>query len=186
MRELSLNVMDIVQNSISANGTIIKITIAENSVEDTLSIVIEDNGRGMTPEQVNHVQDPFFTTRTTRRVGLGIPLFKMAAEQTGGYLNITSQVGVGTVVNAVFKPSNIDMTPLGDIKQTISLLIRCNPTIDFVFCHSIDHKTFTLDTREIKEIVGSEVSLDNPDVMEWINGYLLEQNELINGGARNL
>lgn len=182
MRELSLNVMDIAQNSVSANSSLIYITVSEDSVNHTLDIYIKDNGKGMTPQQVEQVQDPFFTTRTTRKVGLGVPLFKMAAEQTGGSFSITSEVGVGTNVKACFVTSSVDMTPLGDINSTISILIRCNPQIDFVFEHSIDAENFVLDTRQLREVL-EDVALDSPEVMEWINGYLIEQTEIINGGA---
>lgn len=184
MRELSLNVMDIAQNSISANARLIKISVTETEKDDTLTIIIKDDGKGMTPQQVQQVQDPFFTTRTTRSVGLGVPLFKMAAEQTGGSFAIQSILNVGTTVTAVFKPHHMDMTPLGDINSTISLLIQCNPTVDFIFYRQINDKNFELNTKDIKEIMG-DIPLNNPDVMEWIKGYLSEQTQIINGGATN-
>lgn len=182
MRELSLNVMDIVQNSISAQADCVKISVQEITAENTLTIVIDDNGKGMTPQQVQSVQDPFFTTRTTRKVGLGVPLFKMAAEQTGGLFKIESEVNVGTKVTASFKTDNVDMTPLGDINSTVSILIRCNPQIDFLFLHSVDDKELKLDTKELRVILEG-VPLDSPDVMEWINAYLQEQTEILYGGA---
>lgn len=182
MRELSLNVMDIAQNSVRAKASIIEIEITEDTEQSTLEIKITDDGCGMSEEQVKSVIDPFFTTRTTRKVGLGIPLFKMAAEQTGGYLDIKSQLGKGTVVTAIFISSHMDMTPLGDINSTISILIRCNPDTNIVFTHSVDDKTFTLDTRELKEVLG-DVPLDTPEVMQWIDDYLKEQTEILYGGA---
>ncbi len=182
MRELSLNVMDVAQNSIRAEAKLVAITVNESDKNDRLSISIEDNGCGMTEEQVNQVVDPFFTTRTTRKVGLGIPLFKLSAEQTGGSFDIKSQVGKGTVTKASYVKSHVDMTPLGDINSTIEILIRCNPDTDFVFTHSTDNGSFTLDTRELREILG-DVSLDTPDVLEWINQYLEEQTQIIFGGV---
>lgn len=182
MRELSLNVLDVAQNSVRADASLTEITVTEDEAADSLVIEIGDNGKGMTPEQVKHVIDPFFTTRTTRKVGLGVPLFKMAAEQTGGGLEIASQAGVGTTVTARFHPSHVDMTPLGDINSTVSLLIRCNPGLDFCFTHRVNGREFTLDTRQLREILGG-VPLDSPDVMEWIDGFLKEQTELIYGGA---
>lgn len=182
MRELSLNVMDIAQNSVRAKASVIEIEITENTEQSTLEIKITDDGCGMSEEQVKSVIDPFFTTRTTRKVGLGIPLFKMAAEQTGGYLDIKSQLGKGTVVTAKFISSHMDMTPLGDINSTISILIRCNPDTNIVFTHSVDDKTFTLNTRELKEVLG-DVPLDTPEVMQWIGDYLKEQTEILYGGA---
>ena len=182
MRELSLNVMDVAQNSVRAQATLVTLTVEESDKNDSLSITIEDNGCGMTEEQVSQVIDPFFTTRTTRKVGLGVPLFKMSAEQTGGTFSITSEVGKGTKTFAGYVKSHVDMTPLGDINSTVSILIQCNPDIDFVFIHSTDNGSFTLDTRELREVLGG-VSLDTPDVLEGIKGYLEEQTEIIYGGV---
>ena len=182
MRELSLNVMDVAQNSVRAKANIVKITVIESDKDDMLSITIEDDGCGMTEEQVNQVIDPFFTTRTTRKVGLGIPLFKLSAEQSGGSFDIKSKVNEGTTTKASYVKSHVDMTPLGDINSTIEILIRCNPDIDFVFTHTTDKGSFTLDTRELKEVLG-DVSLDTPDVLEWIKQYLEEQTQIILGGV---
>lgn len=182
MRELSLNVMDVAQNSVRAQASLVTITVSESDREDTLTISIADNGCGMTEEQVQQVIDPFFTTRTTRKVGLGVPLFKLSAEQTGGSFDITSAQGVGTTTTARYVKSHVDMTPLGDINGTVEILIRCNPDIDFVFTHSTDGAAFTLDTRELREVLG-DVSLDTPDVLEWIHAYLEEQTEILSGGA---
>ena len=132
MRELSLNVMDIVQNSVRAGASLITVQVAESKKHDTLTITITDNGCGMSAEQVKSVIDPFFTTRTTRKVGLGVPLFKMEAEMTGGSFQIDSEKGKGTKVTAVFRPSHVDMIPLGDIASVIHLLITCNPELDFL------------------------------------------------------
>lgn len=185
MRELSLNVMDVAQNSVTANASLITITVAQSEKDDYLDITIEDNGKGMSDEQVKSVIDPFFTTRKTRKVGLGIPLFMMAAQQTGGDLSIDSKLGVGTKVHAHFVKSSVDMTPLGDINSTVKILIQCNPAIDFVFNHSADNGQFTLDTRELKEILGEDVPLNTPDVLEWIDGFLDEQSNIIYGGAKD-
>lgn len=182
MRELSLNVMDVAQNSVRADASLISITVNESKEKDLLSIVIEDDGCGMTEEQVQNVTDPFFTTRTTRKVGLGIPLFKLACEQTGGSFSIESKVDCGTKTTANFVMSSVDMVPLGDINSTVSILIRCNPNTDFLFTHSTDIESFTLDTRQLKEILGG-VPLDNPDVVVWIEEYLKEQTQIIYGGV---
>ena len=173
MRELSLNVLDIVQNSISAKATVIEIELLEHIEKDLLEINIFDNGKGMTEEQVKSVIDPFFTTRTTRKVGLGIPLFKMAAEMSGGRLDIKSEVGKGTRVYTSYGYSNVDRMPVGDMNGTVSMLIRMNPDIDFVYTHSINEKSYVLDTRDLREQL-VDVPLDTPDVIEWINEYLKE------------
>lgn len=186
MRELSLNVMDIAQNSISAGASLITITVEEDAGLDELSISIGDNGRGMTPEQVEHVTDPFFTTRTTRSVGLGVPLFKMEAEMTGGRFSIESTVGVGTTTTAVFKPSSVDMIPLGDINGTVSMLVMMNPDLDFLYTRGFkpeggERREFALDTRELRTVLGEDVPLNLPDVTQWVNEFLSENtDELLN------
>ncbi len=173
MRELSLNVLDIAQNSVSANATLIEISLCHSTNENELEIIIKDNGKGMTPEQLMSVRDPFFTTRTTRKVGMGIPLFKMAAEMTGGSLSIESEVGVGTVVRATFKTDHLDFVPVGDMTSTMVMLITMNTHIDFVYERSADEKSFTVDTRSLKEILQG-VPLNEPSVSSWIKDYIDE------------
>lgn len=177
MRELSLNVLDIAQNSVSANASLIEIELIESTQNNELLIGIYDNGKGMTPEQVLSVRDPFFTTRTTRKVGMGIPLFKMAAEMTGGELTIESQVGVGTKVRALFKTDSIDFTPVGDMCSTIVMLVTMNLHIDFVYRRKLDDREFTFDTRQIKEILG-DVPLNEPGITQWIKDYITENTEV--------
>ena len=188
MRELSLNVMDIAQNSISAGASLITIRVEEDRPADTLSISVEDNGKGMSPETVQKVIDPFYTTRTTRSVGLGVPLFKMEAEMTGGSFQIDSQLGVGTTLTAVFKPSSVDMIPLGDINGTVQLLISCNPQLDFIFHRVLltdrgERREFALKTEELRQVLGEDVPLDTPDVVLWIKEYLAEQTAELTQGA---
>jgi anti-sigma regulatory factor (Ser/Thr protein kinase) len=181
MRELSLNILDIAQNSISAGATLTEIVVNENTKEKTLLIGIYDNGCGMTEEQVKNVIDPFFTTRTTRKVGMGIPLFKMSCEQTGGRFTIDSQKGVGTKINALFKTDSIDFTPLGDIASTIVTIVSMNNDKEFLYKRVLDDKEFIFSTVEIKKILGG-VPLSEPSVMNWIEEYLNEQyNELLKG-----
>ncbi len=183
MRELSLNILDIAQNSISAGASLITIEVKENTSDNTLTIGIYDNGRGMSEEQVKSVIDPFFTTRTTRKVGMGIPLFKMAAEQTGGSLEIQSELGVGTRVVTTFKTDSVDFTPLGDIASTVQMLISMNTDRDFIYKRSVNENEFILDTREIKEILG-DVPLDTYEVGEWLKDFINENTSEIYGGAQ--
>ena len=173
MRELSLNVLDIAQNSVSADASLIEIELTEDTKNHDLLIGIYDNGKGMTPEQVENVRDPFFTTRTTRKVGMGIPLFKFAAEMTGGRLEIDSQVGVGTRVRAYFKTDHLDFTPIGDMTSTIMTLITMNLHIDFLYRRKLDSKEFVVDTRQLKEILG-DVPLNEPSIVSWITQYINE------------
>ncbi|HHU71209.1 MAG TPA: ATP-binding protein [Clostridiales bacterium] len=171
MTELSLNVLDIANNSISANASLIEISIKVDNNADTLSITIYDNGCGMTKEQLNKVTDPFYTTRTTRGVGLGIPFFRQEAIDTGGSFNIASELGEGTTIDAVFGLSHIDRMPLGDINSTIFTLVIMNPHIDFLYTYEVDDDKFQLDTREFKSILG-DIPFDNPDVSTFIKSYL--------------
>ena len=173
MRELSLNVLDIAQNSVSANASLIEIELTENTDNHDLLIGIYDNGKGMTEEQVESVRDPIFTTRTTRKVGMGIPLFKFAAEMTGGKLDIESEVGVGTKVRAHFKTDHLDFTPIGDMASTMISLITMNLDIDFIYRRKVDGKEFTVDTRQLKEILG-DVPLNEPSIAMWITQYINE------------
>lgn len=171
MRELSLNVLDIAQNSIAAAANLVTVTVSE--ADGMLTIRIGDNGRGMTAEQLERIRDPFYTTRTTRRVGMGIPLFRMAAEMAGGTLAIESKVSVGTTVTATFGLDHIDRMPLGDMADTMATLIRLNPTIDFVYRHTVDEREFEFDTRAVRAVLG-DVPISEPDIMEWVSANLAE------------
>lgn len=179
MKELSLNILDVAGNSIKAKATLVTIRITEEG--RTLTIQISDNGCGMSPEMVATVTDPFTTTRTTRKVGLGLPFFKLAAEQTGGYLQVESRwekthpVDHGTVVTALFYRDHVDLAPLGDVVSTLTTLIQGSPEIDFVFTHRFAGNQVSLDTRQMREILGSEVSLSTPDVIQWITDSLREE-----------
>lgn len=180
MTELSLNVLDIVNNSIRANASLIEITVCIHRSTDTLTIEITDNGCGMTKEQLERVHDPFYTTRTTRGVGLGIPFFQQAALSTGGSFAIKSKPGIGTTVTAVFGLSHIDRMPLGDMNSTIFTLIMANQQIDFLYTYIFDDRQFHLDTREFREILGG-IPFDTPQVSNYIKEYLEENQKDVNG-----
>ncbi len=183
MKELSLNILDIVENSTKAGASLVKIEIREKSADNSLEILISDDGRGMSKELLDRVTDPFTTTRTTRKVGLGLPLFKMAAEQTGGRLEIESELGVGTVVKAIFFTNHIDYTPVGEMGETFSVLLMGHPNTDFVYSRSKDGEGFSLSTIEMREMLGG-ISLATPDVLAWATEYIKEQTkELSIGGV---
>ncbi|NMB43333.1 MAG: ATP-binding protein [Clostridiales bacterium] len=182
MDEISLNILDIVQNSIKAKATSITISIDIDRSKDFLNIVIEDNGEGMTKEQLEKVDDPFYTTRTTRKVGLGIPFFRHAALATGGKFNISSKLSQGTVVKAGFVFSHIDRMPLGNIVDTIHLLITMNQNIHFLYTYKLDNEVFTLDTNELQEILG-DIPFNLPEISNFIKEYLIEQHNNINRGS---
>lgn len=178
MKEISLNILDVAKNSVKANATLTEITL--NETEETLTLIIKDNGCGMSEEKVTNVCNPFYTTRTTRKVGLGIPLLKLSAEQTEGSFEITSKaqeeypLDHGTVVTAVFNKNHIDFTPLGDVVDSIVILIQGDPQIDFLYTHNMPQGTVALDTRELREILG-DVPLNTFEVIQWIEGNLREQ-----------
>lgn len=178
MKELSLNILDIVQNSIKAGASLIKIGIEEDA--DRLKFSVEDNGCGMTKEQVDRLVDPFFTSRTTRKVGLGIPFLKMAAELTGGRVEVEStpehaSEDHGTKVFAEFFKSSIDCMPLGDMVETICALIQGCPDVDIEFIHIVNNNQIVLSTAQLREVLGEDIPLNSFEIMEWIKQNLDEQ-----------
>ncbi len=180
MKELSLNILDIVQNSISAKADIIEILLTETE-DKLLTLTIRDNGKGMSEETLKSVTNPFYTTRKTRKVGMGIPLLMLAAEQAGGNIKVES-VSVeddpdchGTTVTATFHTDSIDFTPLGDIVSTVCVIIQGHPEIDYVFHHVTPSAEVALDTKEMREILGSEISLAEPEILMWIADNLKQQ-----------
>lgn len=178
MKELSLNILDIAENSVKAGASLTEISVEER--ENRLVLTIADNGCGMTEEVLKSVTDPFYTTRTTRKVGMGLPLLKLEAELTGGGLQIESRhisqfpKEHGTVVRAVFYKNHIDFTPLGDITESIVTLIQGHPDCDFLFTHKTEASEVSLDTRELRAVLEG-VPLNTYEVIKWIKEYLNEQ-----------
>ena len=177
MKELSLNILDVAKNSVSAGASLIEISLVTDE-SGWLTLKICDDGCGMSEETLRHVTDPFYTTRTTRKVGLGLPLLKLAAEQTGGSLAIESSQKSGesgTSLQATFDTKSIDCMPVGDIVSTICILIAGSPEIDFDFSDVAPAHQVALKTREIREILGNEISLAEPEIQQWIQEFLQEQ-----------
>ena len=178
MKELSLNILDIAENSVKAGASLTEIIIEEDA--DTLTLTIRDDGCGMSDETLRSVVDPFYTTRTTRSVGLGIPLLKLACEQTGGSLDIRSKQKTdesedhGTTVEARFLKNHLDFTPLGDVISTITTLVQGHPDRDFLFIHRTEGKEVSVDTRSLREVL-EDVPLSSYEVLLWIREYLEEQ-----------
>ena len=171
MREISLHILDIVHNSIAAGADLIEVLITEDTKDNIFSVVIRDNGKGMDKELLESVIDPFTTSRSTRKVGLGIPLFKLAAENTGGSFLIKSEVGKGTEVTANFVHNSIDRQPLGDIAETMLGLFSSYEYIDFVYKHKLDENEFSVSTEEIKAVLDG-VSFSEPSIYIWLSDYL--------------
>jgi hypothetical protein len=172
MEDISLHILDVAENGIIAGASLVKITVDEDLKGDKLRIVIEDNGRGMTPEFVEKVLDPFVTTRTTRKVGLGLSLFQQSAQEAGGDLMIHSLPGWGTTVTVSMSHSHIDRKPMGDMAATILTLIEGNPEVDFVYTHRKEEKEYVLDTRELR-LELEEIPLNSPVVVSLIRENLV-------------
>lgn len=173
MNTISMHILDIAQNSIRANATFIEINIHENKVKNYFEILIKDNGEGMDAELLNRVTDPYTTTRTTRKVGMGIPLLKHSAEQANGYLRIHSEKGVGTSVQATFQYDHIDRPPMGDISGTIVLIVAANPNIDFKYIHHINKNIYEFNTIEVKQILG-DLKINNPKIRSMLKEMINE------------
>ncbi|MCK4307443.1 sensor histidine kinase [candidate division WOR-3 bacterium] len=154
MEDLSLHILDIVENSIGAKASRIKIKVNEDMKRNLLTIEIKDNGEGMDKETIKKVLDPFYTTRTTRRVGLGLSLLAQATKESEGNIKIKSIIGKGTSVKAIFQYNHIDRKPLGDIEKTLTTLIVGNPEINFIYEHRRGDVKFKLDTKKARESIG--------------------------------
>jgi len=182
MKDLSLHVMDIARNSVAAGASIIKITL---TVKDKwLVLRIDDNGNGMDEKFLEKVTDPFTTTRTTRKVGMGIPLLKQSAEMTGGSLVIKSEKGVGTTVEASFDKDSIDRIPIGGMDDTIKALIHANPELDYEIRFERGENEFELKTIDIKSYLKG-VPIVNASVMEWLGESIREGLNQVFGGVLN-
>jgi hypothetical protein len=171
MQELSLNILDITENSVRAQARLIQIKVVALPELDELRIEIEDDGKGMDEKTARGAMDPFYTTRTTRKVGLGLPYLKMNAELTEGGMKIYSAQGKGTRVSAVFGLRHIDRAPLGDMGQTVALLAGANPELDFVYTLEAVDEKFIFDTREIKSVL-DDVSVSEPEVVAYMTSYI--------------
>lgn len=173
MQDLSLHLLDIVENSIRAKASLIEIEINEAVSNNLLTLSIKDNGKGMNASLLKTVTDPFTTTRTTRKIGLGLPLLKQNCLLSGGTLEIKSKINEGTTVVATMQYHHIDRLPLGDMASSMAVLIQANPTIDFIYKHLYEEKEFKMSTLEIKKTL-QEVPINQLEVVEWIRQYISE------------
>ena len=182
MLELAAHILDIAENSVRAGARLIEINIEEDTANDYLSIEIIDDGHGMKQEEINKVLDPFYTTKTVRRVGLGIPLLADAAQRSGGSLQLKSQEGKGTCIKATFVLSHVDRQPMGDITGTIIILIAGNLDVDFYCKYRHNIRRFELDTRVIRKEI-DDVPINHPEILKYIRGVLEEGFSEINPEA---
>lgn len=173
MRELALHLLDVVENSLAAGARHITIEIDEDRAADRLTICVADDGRGMDAETARRALDPFFTTRKTRHVGLGLPLFKAAAERCNGSLTLTSEPGKGTLVRAEFQHSHIDRAPLGNLPATLLGLLLSDRPAEIRYTHRLDGREFVFDSAEVRAALG-DVPLTHPLARDWLRDYLTE------------
>jgi hypothetical protein len=184
MKDISMHILDIVQNSINAKADLIEIEINEKlNKENTFIIRIRDNGTGISSENLDKVNDPFFTTGE-KKTGLGLSLLEQNARMTGGYLNIESGNGTGTSITACFGYDHIDRQPLGEIATTIGGLIRANPKIDFVYIHAVNDRNFKLDTRQVKVEIGN-IRINNSRIISFLQEMIHENLEELNQATKN-
>jgi nitrogen-specific signal transduction histidine kinase len=173
LRELALHVLDALQNAVEAGATRVELTIDENRAADRLTIAVRDNGRGMDPTTIARATDPFFTSRNTRHVGLGLPLFVAAAERAAGWLIIQSEPGAGTTVEATFQLSHPDRQPLGNMADTLLAFLLSDEAPDLHYVHNADGATFEFDSADIRAALG-DVPLTHPAVRQWLAEFLAE------------
>ncbi|MBP1924915.1 sensor histidine kinase YesM [Sedimentibacter acidaminivorans] len=181
MKELSMHILDIAMNSVKAEAKLIEITVEDSIKNNSIKITIKDDGKGMSKEILENVANPFYTTRTTRKVGLGLSMLKEASERCNGYLKINSQLGVGTIVESFFERNNIDRAPLGNIADTILVIVNSLKNCNLIYNHVVDDNSFTISTQQLKEILG-EVVISDSNVVMWIKEYV---NENINDLYKN-
>lgn len=160
MKEIALHIMDIAQNSVRAGANEINISLSESLSADNLTLTIADNGKGMDAETRRKATDPYFTSRTTRKVGMGLPLLQMNAILSGGGMTIDSVPGHGTTVVATFGYRHVDRPPLGDVSGTIALLILSNPGINIIYNHTCEGAGWSISTREIMDELGEDAITD--------------------------
>ena len=173
MLTLADHILDIAENSIRAGANLIEIHITEETARDLLTLSITDNGHGMSPDILSKVLDPFYTTKTVRRVGLGLPLLKDAAERSGGMLRIESKENQGTKIYATFGLSHLDRQPLGAINSILLILIIANSQVDFFYKHRHNDRQFELDTREIRKEI-EDIPINHPEIVKYIRGTIEE------------
>jgi hypothetical protein len=184
VRDLSLHILDIIQNSITANASTVVLKITVDAANDKLTIYIEDNGIGMSEKLLKDITNPFSTTRRTRKVGLGISLFTASAQRAGGELVIESNLGIGTALSASFQLSHIDRLPLGDLSETIISVILTKPELKLEIELNADTKTFSFNSSDVKKGIGN-VPITELSVLTWIKDYINEGVEITFGGVLN-
>lgn len=182
MRELALHLLDLVQNAVEAGADVITAAVVEERSAGWLRLVVSDNGCGMSAKQCQQVLDPFYTSRQTRRVGLGLALIQMSTSRCGGDVIIESTPGQGTKVDATWQWSHLDRPPLGNLAETFKVLLVSNRQLDLKCVHQIDDRIFTISIRELTSALGG-IELTQPEVLLWLEEYLVENEQRLMGGV---
>ncbi|MDU4962032.1 MAG: ATP-binding protein [Sporomusaceae bacterium] len=184
MREVSLHILDLVQNAVEAGAGRVRILLREDRVRDWLVLRVADNGRGMDAESCRLALDPFYSTRRTRRVGLGLPLIDMSTARCGGRLLVRSKPGQGTTVAASWRLGHMDRPPLGNLTATLKTLIIGNAERDLAYTHQVDRRRFCLSVRQLRGALAG-IPFTQPDVLTWLDGYITANERLVYGGVRD-
>jgi hypothetical protein len=184
MKEISMHILDIAENSVTAGSNLVNIVIETDLARDLLSITVLDNGCGMDEKMAENAVDPFVTTRTGRRVGLGLSFFRESALSCDGSFKLSSGLGAGTVVEAKFRLSHIDIPPMGDMASTMLALVIPNENIDFTLEYKVNGEVFDFDTRKIRAAYGEGICFSSPEIFEWIHDFLYQGIAEINGGEQ--
>ena len=179
MEEICAHIMDIAANSLAAKSKHIMISIEKDRSKNLLSIRFKDDGKGMDEEMVKRVTDPFFSTKKGKKVGLGIPLLKGTAETCGGQFDLNSKLGEGVEISASFQLDHPDLPPLGNLRDTIMVLVVGNPDVDFSFTYRGDGEQFSLYTKEMREIIGDGIPLNHPEVVKFLSNFLDEKLQFV-------
>jgi hypothetical protein len=183
MKSIAYHLLDIVHNSLRAGARLVEVELEEHTGENRLELKVRDNGKGMAKEDLQRAVDPYYTSRKSRNVGLGLPLLKQNAEQTGGSFHIGSEPGVGTIVHARFVRDHLDLPPMGDMPGTLHQIIIGNPGRDFLYRHTLDGNSFQVDTREIRAIL-EDWPLDHPQISRYLRELIEEYfNQIKNGSG---
>lgn len=173
MEELAMHLLDLLENSLEAGASEVSVFIHEDIANNSLSLEVSDNGKGMSPEMLEQVCNPFVTSRTTRRFGLGLSLLKATAEACGGTLQVYSIQGKGTTVAASMQYQHWDRPPLGDLASTLIVFLSASDTIALNYKHIVNERVFTFSSREIAELLDN-IPLNHPQVLNWLRNYLTE------------
>ena len=173
LQDIAMYILDIGNNSIRADASVINITFTESVLHDRCTLIIKDDGCGMSDKQLEQVRDPFFTTRDTRKVGLGMSFLDQLATQCNGELLIDSKINEGTQMKLSYQKSHLDAPPVGDVASSLITLIQANDKIDYLFRYELDHNSFVLDTITIKELL-MDVSISEPSIILWLKDYIDE------------